>query len=74
MTQEQQQWLQANLAYEPVGVAGPSVVWSAIDFLNPNGSLASNPTNTPLINGLELNWTGQPFTAFAVGIRKRASS
>jgi hypothetical protein len=73
MTQEQQQWLIANPPYEPVGTpTGNGVAWASLDFLNPNGSLASNPTTTPLI-ALEQSWTGPPFVAFAVGIRTRTN-
>ena len=72
LTHEQRAWLVAHPTYEPIGVAGNGVVWTCREKLLPNGSLASSPTDDPLI-AVELPplWLGGPFPPIEVGVRKR---
>ena len=70
MTHEQMAWLKANPPYECVGVAGPGIIWSQVDVLLPNGSMASIPSGAALMNDIEQQWGGV-FTPIPVGVRVR---
>ena len=72
MTHEQRQWLLEHPPYEPVGRAAGGVVFIGVEHLLPNGSLASAPTNTPLI-AVEQIWEGAPFEPITVGIKTRVA-